>query len=95
MTLRVALRDHEIGEAHRVELADAADVIAGEIDQHDVLGTFLGIGQQLGCERVVLLGRFAARTRPGDGADLHAAFLAADVKFRRRADKGHVAELQV
>ena len=92
--VRVALGDHEIGQAHGVEFADAADVVAGEVDEHDVLGAFLRIGEQFRREPVVLLGRLAARTRARDGADLHLALLAADMQFRRRADERHAAELE-
>ena len=40
---------------------DAADVVAAEVDQHDVLGALLRIGQQFLGERAILLGRRAAR----------------------------------
>ena len=31
-------------------LGDAAEVVAGEIDEHDVLGGFFGVGQQFALE---------------------------------------------
>src|SRR5690606_13842073 len=33
--MAVALDDHEVADAHRAELGDAADIVAGEIDEHD------------------------------------------------------------
>ena len=47
------------GERH------APEVIAGQIDQHHVLGIFLGIGAQFGFARQV--DRGIVRTRPGAG----------------------------
>src|SRR6185312_11807568 len=46
--VRVAFHDHVRGEFHAAGLGDAADIIAAEVDQHHVLGAFLGIGEQLG-----------------------------------------------
>jgi hypothetical protein len=44
--VRVALDGHEIRHGDAAELADAADVVAGQIHQHEVLGFFLFIGEQ-------------------------------------------------
>jgi hypothetical protein len=43
---------------------DAADVVAAKVQQHQVLGAFLGVGDELLFERGVLGGRRA----PGPGA---------------------------
>ncbi len=90
----VALDDHEIIHLHAAVLRDAADVVACEIDQHQVLGTLLRVGQQLGGERIVLLRRLAPPARPGDRADVDAAIDGADMNFRRRADQREVTEFQ-
>src|SRR5690606_19508279 len=45
--VRIAFDDHLLGELHRTGLGDAADVVTAEIDQHQVLGELLGIGEQL------------------------------------------------
>ena len=34
--------------ANRTVFRDAAEIVAAEIDQHDVFGAFLGIGGELG-----------------------------------------------
>ena len=44
-----------LGDAHAAELGDAADVVAAEVEQHQVLGALLRVGEQLGLERCVLL----------------------------------------
>ena len=43
------------------------DVVAGQIHQHDVLGQFLGVLDELGLETLVLGGVGAAPTGPGNG----------------------------
>ncbi len=73
--LAVAFDDEALGHRHTARAADAADVIAAQIQQHQMLGPFLGIGQQFGLQSLVLgLGRApraGARQRPdGDAAVL-------------------------
>jgi anthranilate synthase component 1 len=44
--------DHELfADLDRARLADLADIVAAEVDQHQVLGTFLGVGEQFVIER--------------------------------------------
>ena len=43
----VALDDHLLGDLHRAGGGDAADIVAAQVDQHQVLGDLLGIGQQI------------------------------------------------
>ena len=50
-------------DAHAADLADAAQVVAREIDEHHVLGPLLGVGQQRARPARVLLRRRAARQR--------------------------------
>ena len=64
--VRVALDLHQPRHADRARLGDAADVVAAEVDQHDVLGALLLVGEQARGQRFVLLGRVAARHRAGD-----------------------------
>ena len=45
--VREALEAHELRHAHRPVVADAADVVAAEIDEHDVLGALLLVALQL------------------------------------------------
>jgi hypothetical protein len=46
--VRVALDHHLVGHHHRAGLGDAADVVAAQVDQHQVLGQLLGIGLEFG-----------------------------------------------
>ena len=82
----VAFHDRVVGDLDRAGQADAAEVVTGEVDEHQVLGAFLRIGEQFGFELAV--GGFvgAARTRAGDRTDLAEAAGEADVHFRRGAD---------
>ena len=65
----VALDEEAVGHLDRADLGDAADVVAAEIEQHQMLGALLGVGEQLGGERGVLGRRLAAPARAGDRAD--------------------------
>ena len=73
---------------------DAADVVAAEIEQHQVLGALLRIGEQLVLERLVLVRGRAARARAGDRPDGHRAVAHAHQDFRARADDREIAEVE-
>ena len=82
-----------LGHRHRADLGDAADVIAPEVEEHQVLGPFLGIGQQFFGKGFVLIGRFAAWPGAGDGTDCHRAVAHAHKDFRARPDNGKCTEI--
>jgi hypothetical protein len=66
----ITLDGHQLIDFHSANLRDSADVISSQIDQHDVLGALLGIGEQIGFEFSLLLGSATARPGPGDGTQL-------------------------
>ena len=53
--LAVIFEEELVGDLHGADLGDAADVVAAEVEQHQMLGALLGIGQQLVGERLVLV----------------------------------------
>ena len=59
--LAVALDEELIGDLDGADLGDAADIVAAEIEQHQMLGALLGIGEQFGFERLILVRGRAAR----------------------------------
>ena len=64
-----ALDEELIGHGDGADLRDAADIVAAEIEQHQMLGALLRIGEQFCFQRLVLMRRFAARPRAGERAD--------------------------
>ena len=62
VTWRVAADVHELDDVDGARLADPLEVVAAEVDEHDVLGALLGVGEQV-------LGERAGRPR----ASCHAA----------------------
>ena len=64
--VRVALERHERRHAHAAVLAHAAEVVAAEIDEHDVLGALLLVALQLVGEALILFVGPAARPRAGN-----------------------------
>ena len=65
----VALDEELVGDLDGADLGDAADIVAAEIEQHQMLGALLRIGEQFLFQRLVLVRRRAARPRAGDRAD--------------------------
>ena len=90
----VALDDQLLGDPHRADLGDAADVVAAEVEQHQVLGALLGIGQQLVRQRLVLGRRRAAPAGAGERADGDRAVAQPHQDLRARADQREVAEVE-
>ena len=90
----VTLDHHHVGQLDGAVLGDAADVVAAQIDQHHVLGPFLGIGQQFLGQPAVFLLVGAARARAGQRADGHLAVDHATHDLRRTADQRHARRPQ-
>ena len=63
-------------------VADPADVVAGQVHEHQMLGPLFFVGEELRFERAVFLRRLPAPPRAGDRADFDIAVLAADVNLR-------------
>ena len=80
--VRVALDGHELGHFDRAEATNPADVIAGEIDEHEVFGAFFFVGEQIFFQGDIFGGGFAARASAGDGANLDLALGEAHVHSR-------------
>ena len=89
--VRVALEPHVLRHAHAAVLADAADVVAPEIDEHHVLGALLLVALQLVGEAQILLLGAAARPRAGDRMGLDVLPFDAHQHLGRRADDGEAA----
>ena len=83
----IALDHHQLGHVDRAVGADAAQIVARQVHQHDVLGTLFGVGQQLPLQRDVLGRVRAARACAGDGAERGAVPFQPHMQLRRRADQ--------
>ena len=53
--MAVALQGHQLGDLHGAELGHPTDVVASEIDEHDVLGNFLRVLLQLAGHTTVII----------------------------------------
>ena len=91
----VVLEREELGHAHRARRADARQIVAHQVDDHQVLGAILrALGQRL-AQRGVVLGADAARPRALDRPRLDvAAALDAQEALRRRAHHRHVGKVE-
>ena len=59
----VALDEHQVLHLDAPEVGDAAEVVAAEVDEHDVFGDFFGIGAKVGLEGAVGSASSASRRR--------------------------------
>ena len=84
--VRVALERHELRHAHAADLRDAADVVAAEVHEHDVLGALLLVAPQLLGQPLILVRRRAAPPRAGDRVRLDVPALDAHEHLGRGAD---------
>ncbi len=91
----VALDDEALAHAHAADLRYAADVVAAEIDEHQVLGALLGIGEQLGLEVLVFLRRRTAADGAGERTDRHLAVAHAHQDLGARAHERERAEVEM
>ena len=91
----VALDEELVGHLHGADLGDAADIVAAEIEQHQVLGALLRIGEQLAPRRPCPRAGSSPRgTRAGDRAHRDGAVAHAHQDFRARARDREAAEIE-
>ena len=92
--MRIALNHHLVGQAHAAGLADAANVVAPQVDQHQMLGALFRIGQQFGLKRGIFGCVVTTATRAGNRAHGDFFIFQTHQNFRRRADHLHLAQIK-
>lgn len=100
--MRVTLDGVLRGDLDAAGLGDATDVVPAQVEQLQVFGAFLFVGEQFRRQRFILRDRGAALAGAGDGAQgdafavlLTAAFaFEAHEDFRRGADHLKIAEVE-
>ena len=96
--MRETLEPHELRHAHGTEVADTADVVAAEVDQHHVLGALLLVALQLLRQPQILLVGLAAAAGAGNRMRLDARAFHTHQHLRRGAnerDAVHADEIHV
>ena len=56
MDMRVTFDHHQLINFNGSTLTNPTQVVAFQVDQHDVLGPLLGMGHQFGRQRSILIG---------------------------------------
>ena len=85
--VRVAFDRHQFVDFDAAGHADAAEVVAFEVDQHHVFGALLRIADQVADARRIVVA-LEARARAGDGAGFDEIAAHRHQPFRRGADHG-------
>ena len=71
-----------LGHLYRADLRNAADIVAAEIQQHQMFCPFLWIAEQISFQRPVFLNRLAAPARAGQRANGHGIIAQPHQDFR-------------
>ncbi|MNN79058.1 hypothetical protein D3C81_1956690 [compost metagenome] len=82
MHIRVAFQAEQLRHANRAGAAGAAEVVAQQVDNHQVFRAILGAGQQFGGVRRVFAWREAPWARAFDRAGFNQALCDFDEAFR-------------
>ena len=90
----VALDRHQLVHLLGAEAHDASHVVAGQVDQHDVLGQLLGVLGQLPLEEPVVVLVLPTGPRTGDGPGDDDAVAQPHHRLGRRTDDGDLGEAQ-
>ena len=90
----VVLDRHEALDLDGPVLAHPPEVVAAEVDEHHVLGSLLGIGEQLFGDPAVLVGVLTARARARDRARRDPPAGDRDQRLRARAGDLEIAEVE-
>ena len=83
-----------IGDGHRAGQRDAPGVVAPEIEQHQMFGLFLGIGEQAGLVFGIFHRVAAARPGAGDRPDCHIAIAHPHEDFGAGADQREIRQIE-
>ncbi len=73
MNVRIRLDGHEFVHAHRARFADSSQIVALEIDEHDVLRALLRMRREFGHLREISAGIATSGPRAGNRAGVDPA----------------------
>ena len=94
MTLTEPLDRETLQHFHGAQLGDAADIVAPEVEQHQVLGPLLGVGEKLRLQAGILGRVGVAGACAGQRPDRHQPVAQTDEDFRAAADDREAAEIE-
>src|SRR5947209_4496179 len=93
--MRIALDLHKLADLDASRCAHSSDVVTSEVNEHDMLGSFLGIIFQFLGEMLVTLSIYAAGTCPGNGPNGDFVVLKAHQQFWRCSYDMKILHIQV
>ena len=84
-----------VGDRDRSPGGNAPDIVAAQIEQHEMFGQFLGIGEQAGLVGLILRRIGTARAGAGDRANGHLAIARAHQDFGRGTDQCEIGQVEI
>ncbi len=90
-----ALEAQEVGHAHAAVFADAPEIVAFQVGDHDEFGDFFGRGEQLVGGAFVAVGFRSPRAGAFDGTGDRVAAAEAQKSLRRSGEDGGAVEIEV
>lgn len=93
--VRVIFNLHELIDLNGFGLTDAINIVSAKVHEHDVLGAFLGVRQQLLGQCGVFVRGFAALTCACDRVGIDDTVLDLGQHFGGRADDDKVFEVDI
>ena len=80
--MRIMFDSHDYRHLARSNFRHASDIVAPEIEQHQMLGQYLGVRQQIRCMGLILGPIGAAWPGTRDGSERHLVVAQTDEYFR-------------
>ena len=91
----VAFHHHFVGERDLARFRHPAHIVTAQINQHQVLGNFLRVRQQVRFQSLVFLAVGTALARTGDGPNRDRSLLRPGENLRGRAGNMEIAQIQI
>ncbi len=93
--MAIVFDDHGFGDTNGTRKCHASDVIASEIEEHEMFSPFFGVIKEIASEFEVFMSIGPAFSCAGDGTNGHGVVTQANENFRAGTDDGGISELEV
>ena len=92
--MAISFDDELLCDLNRARFGHAADIIAAQIEQHQMFGTFFLVGEKFGFEREIFYRRFSTWPCACDRAYRYSTVTQTDKNFRARANNAMIIKVK-